>query len=113
MSIHGDRVIETQHIPSGTRNLSVSIGGIKCAIICHDTSFIDLLRARYRWFESSGPAAYEILIRLMPIEDLTIDDARISSHPLIKKVNSGDNYIIKQADNRFVAVANTSSKRYW
>jgi hypothetical protein len=111
MSIHGDRVIETQRIPSGTRKLSISIGGIRCAIICYDTNFIDLLRARYQWFESSGPAAYEILVKLMPVGDLTADNARASSRVLIKKVNSGDNYIIKQADRLFVAVANTSSNK--
>jgi hypothetical protein len=111
MGIRGDRVLDTQHIPSGTRKLSISIGGIRCAILCHDTSFIDLLRARYQWFESSGPAAYEILVKLMPVEDLTADNARASSRILIKKVNSGDNYIIKQADKLFVAVANISSNK--
>ena len=111
MSIRGDRVLDTQHIPSGTRKLSISIGGIRCAIICHDTGFIDLLRARYQWFESPGPAVYEILVRLVPIEDLTLENVRMPSHPLIKKVNSGENYIIKQAGNLFIAVANTFSKK--
>jgi len=111
MSIPADRVLDKQRIPSRTQKLSISIGGIRCAIISHDTSFLDLLRTRYQWFESSGPAAYEILARLMPIEDLTINNARIYSHVLIKKVNSGDNYIIKQADKLFVAVANTSSRK--
>jgi hypothetical protein len=111
MGIRGDRVLDTQHIPSGTRKLSISIGGIRCVILCHDTSFIDLLRARYQWFESPGPAVYEILVRLVPIELLTLDNVRLPAHPHIKKVNSSDNYIIKEAGNLFVAVANTFSKK--
>jgi len=111
MDVLGDRVLDKQHIKSGTRKLFISIGGIRCAIISHDISFLDLLRVRYRWFESSGPAAYEILIRLVPIEDFTLENGRMPLYTLIKKVNSGHNYIIKQADKLFVAVANTSSRK--
>ncbi len=111
MDFRGERVLDRQLIPSGTRKFSISIGGIRCAIISHDTSFLDLLRVRYQWFESSGPAVYEILIRLVPVEKLALEEIRRSPHPLIEKVHSGDNYIIKQADKLFVAVANTSSKK--
>jgi hypothetical protein len=107
----GNQLLDTQHLPSLSRKFFISIGGIRCAIFSYDTGFLDLLQARYRWFESSGPAAYEILIKLVSLEDLTLENAKMPLQPMIKKVNSGDNYIIKQADNQFVAVVNTSSKK--
>jgi hypothetical protein len=111
MVIRGEGILDRQNIPSGNGKLSISIGGIRCAIFSHDTGFLDFLRARYRWFESSGPAAYEILVRLLPVEELNKEKISCSLHPLIKKVNSGDNYIIRQTEKPFVAVANTFSRK--
>jgi hypothetical protein len=110
MVVHGEWVLDKQHIPSGNGKLFISIGGISCSIICQAPFFLDLLRARYQWFESSGPADYEILVRLLP-EELALEINSRPVPPLIKKVKSGDNYIIKQPDMLFVAVANTFSRK--
>ena len=95
----------------GIERFFITIGGINCAIISQDISFLNLLRTRYQWFESSGPATYEILVRPVPIEEFTLEDMGQLSSPLVKKVNSGANYIMRGADDPFVAVVNTSSKK--
>ncbi len=63
-----DERLAVKRISSGNRRLSISIGGIRCAVFSHDTGFLDLLRTRYQGFESPGNAVYEILIKLVPIE---------------------------------------------
>ncbi|MGD0795122.1 MAG: hypothetical protein ABR958_06000 [Dehalococcoidales bacterium] len=110
MVVHGERVSNKQTIPSETRRFFISIAGTRCAIFSHDAGFLDLLRERYRSFESPGPAAYEILVKLVPVEKIASGKTVRPSHPLIKRVNSGENYIIKEAD-KYVAVANTCSMK--
>jgi len=111
MVIPGDYLLNTQPKPCGTGRLFLSIGGISCAIICPDADFLELLRARYRQFETSGPASYEILAHLVSLEELKADDTDKTSPPVVKKVNGGNNYILKRADNPFIAVVNTSSRK--
>ncbi|OGO22500.1 MAG: hypothetical protein A2144_10680 [Chloroflexi bacterium RBG_16_50_9] len=94
-----------------TEKFFISIGGIGCAIISHDVRFLDLLRTRYQWFQSSGPAAYEILVRLAPIDEFDLEMTSQPFYPLVRKMTSGDNYIIRRVDNPFVAVVNTSSRK--
>lgn len=111
MSILGDQILDTRYTSARPEKLFISIGGISCAIIGHDPYFFDLLRARYQWFQSSGPATYEILVRLLSSEEFTLEDVGQPLYPPINRVNSGNNYIIRQADNPFVAVVNTLSKK--
>ncbi|OGO19987.1 MAG: hypothetical protein A2144_15025 [Chloroflexi bacterium RBG_16_50_9] len=111
MSIRSKQTLNAQCPSSRTEKLSISIGGTNCAIMSQDTRFLDLLRARYQWFESSGPAVYEILVSPLPLEELASGDMALPPYPLVKKVNSGDSYIIGCPNSPFVAVANTSSKK--
>jgi hypothetical protein len=111
MVVRGERILDKNRIISGSRKLFISIGGIRCAVISHDTSFLELLRTRYQRFESSGPAEFEILIELVTVDKLALEKTSRPLHPLIKRVNSGDNYIIKQADKLFTAVVNTFSRK--
>jgi hypothetical protein len=104
-------ILDQQVNLSGNRKIFLSIGAIRCAIISHDSGFLDLLRARYKWFESCRPADYEILVRLLPSEEIALEKIGRPSQTLIKHINSGNNYIIKQVGKLFVAVANTVSKK--
>jgi hypothetical protein len=111
MVIPEDQILNTQPKPCGTGRLFLSIGGISCAIISHDADFLDLLRSRYQWFETSGPGSYEILVRLVSPVELKFEDIEKNSPPVIRRANGGDNYIMKRADNPFIAVVNTSSRK--
>ena len=111
MVVPEDQLLNTLPKPCGTGRLCLSIGGISCAIISHDTDFLELLRSRYQWFETSGSASYEILVRLVRPVELKFDDIDNTSPPVVRKVNGGDNYILKRADNPFIAVVNTSSRK--
>lgn len=94
-----------------TNKLSISIGDTCCSIRCQDEDFLNLLRERYHWFESSGPAAYDILLQLVPLSELPFDGLGNPPQPVVKRINTEYNYIIKRADNPFVAVVNTLSKK--
>ena len=104
-------LINTQEISSGTERFSISIGGIRFSIICQDTRFLKTLQARYQWFESTGPTTYEILVRILPFEELALENMGQPCHPQVMKINSGDNYIIRRTDNPFLAIVNTLSKK--
>ncbi|MBI4304241.1 MAG: hypothetical protein HY665_07910 [Chloroflexi bacterium] len=103
-------ILETASAPPRAERLSLCIGGISCSIMSQDTAFLDLLRQRYQWFEMSGPATYEILLQLTPADELISSNSAESS-PEVKRINSGDNYLIRQAHNPFVAVVNVLSKK--
>ncbi len=107
----GDLIINTQETSFRTERFFVSIGGIRIAIICQDTHFLDLLRNRYRWFESTGPATYEILVRILPFRELALENMGQPFHTQVMKINSGYNYIIRRTDNPFMAAVNTSSQK--
>jgi hypothetical protein len=109
MVVHGEWVLGKQTIASGNRRFSISIAGTKCIVISHDGIFLDLLRKRYRGYESPGPSVYEILLKLVPVEASASESIR-PHYPLIKRVNTGENYIIWEADN-YIAVANTYTRK--
>ena len=106
-----DRLLDTQSFPGRTGKMFLSIAGINCAIISQDTSFLDLIRERYCRFVSSGPATYEILLQCLLDDVFTSDATEPPFYPPVKRVNSGNNYLIKQTIKPFLAVANTSSKK--
>jgi hypothetical protein len=110
MGIRSDHILGAQSISSRTAKLSISIGGISCAIISHDNGFLNLLRERYQWFESPVHGGYEILVQPVPVKEFAQEDVGLL-YPIAKKVNSRNNHIIRQADNPFVAIINTASKR--
>ncbi|UCG54885.1 MAG: hypothetical protein JSV32_01305 [Dehalococcoidia bacterium] len=100
----------TQEASSSIERFSICIGGISCAIVSQQGKFLDLLRTRYCWFESTVPVDYEIMVQVVPIKELEAE--RNTRRTLqINRMNSGDDYIIKRTDNPFEALVNISSKR--
>ena len=93
------------------KKLTISIGGICCSIHSEDSRFLDMLRARYQSFESLDPATYEILVQLVPLFDLTFDNMGDLSRIDVKRISTGDDYIIRRKDNPFVAMVNTLSRK--
>jgi len=70
-----------------------------------------MLRARYQSFESLDPATYEILVQLVPLFDLSFDNMGDLSRIEVKRISTGDDYIIRRKDNPFVAMVNTLSRK--
>ncbi len=110
MIVRGEWLLN-QSVPSGNLKLCVSIGGIRCAIISQDTGFLNILKARYKWFEASGPADYEILVSPLASEELALEQIGRPLQSMIEHINSGNNYIIKQAEKPFIAVVNTFTRK--
>lgn len=111
--IIGDRSYNrmfTQEASSSIQRFSICIGGISCAIVSQQGKFLDLLRTRYRWFESTVPVEYEIIVQVVPIKEFEAE-RNTGRTTQIKRMNSEDDYIIKRTDNPFEALVNTSSKR--
>ena len=111
MGIRSNQILDTQSTSSRNAKLSISIGGMGCIIMSDDTRFLDLLRTRYQRFESSNPATYQILVSLVPLEELAPGNMALPTYPLVRKVNSGDNYVIGRPNSPFAGVVNTSSKK--
>ena len=109
MNILQDIEIVAQQISARTERFYISIGGISCAIISQDISFLDQLRERFGSAEPAGKVAYEIILILASYQDFLVDDDKQPRHPSISRVKSGNNYIIRQVDNPFLAIVNTLS----
>ncbi|OGO31591.1 MAG: hypothetical protein A2Z29_02890 [Chloroflexi bacterium RBG_16_56_11] len=106
-----DSPLDAKSFSGKTGRFYISIAGISSAIISQGTHFLEMLHERYRRFESSGPAEYEIVLQFLPLEAFPAEDNGQPASPPVKRVNSGNNYIIKQADKPFLAVVNTASKK--
>jgi hypothetical protein len=110
-----DFLLESKSISGKAERFSICIAGITCAIISRDNDFLEILRERYRHFETSGPAEYEVILKFLPIDtisnDTSIEGTGHIIRTSIKRVNFGNNYIIKQTVKPFLAVTNTESKK--
>jgi hypothetical protein len=109
MNILQDVELAAQQISARTERFFISMGGISCAIISQDISFLGELRERFGSAEPVGRVPYEIILILTSHQEFIIDDDRPPRYPSIKRVKSGNNYIIRQADNPFQAIVNTLS----
>jgi len=72
--------------------------------------FVDLLGRRYQWFESSFPVDYEILVQLVPRSAFSINSCIETPLITVNEVN-GDNYLVRRADNPFIAEVDIISKK--
>jgi len=109
MNILQDIEIVAQQISARTERFFISIGGISCAIISQDTGFLGQLRERFGSAEPAGRAAYEIILIPTSHREFLLDYDKQSRPPIIKRVKSGNNYIIKQVENPFQSIVNTLS----
>lgn len=108
--IFSGHIVDTTSTPGRTGRLTISVGGIGCSIVAQSSSLLDLLRSRYQWFESSTPAIYEVLLRVVPQSDFTFNEGE-EHRPTLVKVSAGDNYLFRQAYNPFVAVISMASRK--
>jgi hypothetical protein len=110
-----DRLLDVNSSAGAAGRFYISIAGTSYAIITRDKDFLDILRERYHYFETSGPAEYEIILQFLPLHILTntlvIENAQHLAHASVRRVNSGNNYVIEQATKPFLALANTESKK--
>lgn len=106
-----DHLSDILPFPGRTSKLKLSIAGINCSIISQDSYFLSTLQERYRRFKSSDQAVYEIVLQIVPFNSFSQDDIGPIFYPPVKRVNYGNNFLLKQIINPFIAVANTSSKK--
>lgn len=106
-----DHLSDILPFPGRTSKLKLSIAGIHCSIISQDSFFLSALQEHYRRFKSSGQAVYEIVLQVVPLNSFSQDDIGPMFYPPVKRVNYGNNFLLKQIINPFIAVANTSSKK--
>lgn len=106
-----DRLLDTRNLSGRTTKYYISVAGICCAIISQETGFLNLLWERYWRFESGGPAEYEIIVQFLPPEAFTQEDTGVSTSPLVRRMNSGSNFLIKPIAQPFLSFANTATKK--
>jgi hypothetical protein len=109
MNILQDIELVAQQISSRTERFFLSMGGISCGVISQDTSFLDQLQKRFGSAKPAGKVAYEIILILASHQEFLLDHDTQPRSPSIKRLKSGNNYIIKQVDNPFQAIVNTFS----
>lgn len=80
------------------------------SIVSNNVPFVDLLRRRYQWFESSFPVDYEILVQLVPCSAFPINNSVETPLITVNEVN-GYNYLIRRTDNPFIAEVDVISKK--
>ena len=61
-----------------------------------------MLRARYQSFESSNLANFESFVQLVSLFDLAFDNMGDLSRIEVKRISTGDDYLIRRKDNPFV-----------
>ncbi len=106
-----DHLLDILPFSGRTSRLKLSIAGTSCSIISQDSYFINVLQEHYRRFESSGRAVFDIVLKIVPFNSFSSDDINPIHYPPVKRVNYGNNFLLKQIINPFIAVANTSSKK--
>jgi hypothetical protein len=111
MNILQDIETAARQISVRTERLYVSMGGINSAIISRDTEFLNQLQERFRPAESTGKVDYEIILIPALHQEFVEDFSNQPLHASVKRVKSGDNYIIKQTDHPFMAIVNTTSRK--
>jgi hypothetical protein len=110
MNILQDIEIAAQQLSTRTERLFIAMGGISCAVISQDTNFLKQLKEYFNSNEPAGKVDYEIILILASYQEFASDHEQ-PSYPSIKRVKSGDNYIIKQSTNPFLAIVNTLSHK--
>jgi hypothetical protein len=111
MNILQDIETVARQISVRTERLYISMGGISSAVISRDTEFLKQLQERFGSPESAGKADYEIILIPASYQEFVEDFDSRSLYPFVKRVKSGDNYIIKQNDHPFMAILNTTSRK--
>lgn len=106
-----NRLLDIRDFSGRLTKFNVSIAGVSCAIISPDTDFLELLHQRYERFELNGPSEYEIVVQPLSPDTFSRENIGLSSSSPVKRVKSGNSYLINSATQSFLAVANTASKK--
>lgn len=111
MNILRDIELTARYSSPRTEKLYISVGGISCAVICRDIDFLKTLREHFGSFEPLERVAYEIILTLSPEDEFISENNGLTQSPTIRRMKSGNSYIITQFDNPFLAIANILSRK--
>lgn len=104
-----ERLLDTRYSTGKITKFCLSIAGVSCAVISQDSGNLEQFLERYQRYETTGRAEYEIMVQFLALD--TFPRKNSASSPLVRRVNSGSNFLIRRANLPFLAVANTASRK--